>query len=66
MTTFEKHLLHRLRNCLAYRNESQIASRIYNRQEAKRLIKSIRFERDGTNQRLAETYRINALSLLGR
>jgi len=66
MTTFEKHLLHRLRNCLAYRNEARIGSRIYNRQEAKRLIKSIRFERDGTNQRLAETYRKNALRLLGR
>ena len=55
-----------IRNCLAYRNEARIDSRIYNRQEAKRLIKSIRFERDGTNQRLAETYRRNALSLLGR
>jgi hypothetical protein len=62
MTTFEKHLIHRLRNCLAYRNAERIDSRIYNRQEAKRLIKSIRFERDGTNDRLAETYRQRALA----
>ena len=62
MTTFEKHLLHRLRNSIAYRNDKNTYSRIYNRQEIKRLIKSIRNERDGTNAALAETYRQRALA----
>ena len=62
MTTFEKHLLHRLRNNLKFRNSERQLSRIYARNEIKSLIKSIRNERDGTNAALAETYRQRALA----
>ena len=61
MTEFEKHLTHRLNGALAYRNNKDTGSALYNRHSAKALIKSIRNERDGTNDQLAETYRRRAL-----
>jgi hypothetical protein len=61
MTEFEKHLTHRLKGALAYRNNKDKRSALYNRHSAKALLKSIRNERDGTNDQLAETYRRRAL-----
>lgn len=62
MNTFEKHLLFRLKKAIAARNHKNQSTRIYARYEIERLIKSIRNERNGTNDALAKTYQKRALA----